>query len=485
MKRLKLGQVVDVVFGVHDNRSAELGRRIKELETRLSGARTEYATTQAFLDEQHLGSRIEIELVRDNAERSVQQVTRALTELDEQIRSTSTFATELRSRHQDAARQARQAAALVRDRETQLRRLIPLRAQYAADITKLAMLAEARVLFDPLRVKVCPACLTALREAPQINGGHCSLCESEVPVPEPRSVEPGSTNGNPAGVDVADTAAKFDVSSELRATRSRLNEITQYADDLEQELVTLRAASERANTDEAHLAGELDAVTSDVVSPFLSQRDDLMRQRQAAAADRDRALTGIRMLDSLDRRGASVTRLEASLASLRTDRDEAAVQPDRDEVVHRISERYVAILTAWHYPKLEQAFIDAKLVPHMRGMSYTNASSGGRTLISLAWILAIFQVAWETNSSHPGFLMIDSPQKNLGQGGDRDAEFADRIAVTDFYQHLHDWLVGPGRGAQIIVVDNAPPEPASPDVVVRYSRRADQPPYGLIDDEVS
>ncbi|MFC5091566.1 hypothetical protein [Amycolatopsis plumensis] len=81
--------------------------------------------------------------------------------------------------------------------------------------------------------------------------------------------------------------------------------------------------------------------------------------------------------------------------------------------------------------------------------------------------------------------MIDSPQKNLGQGGDRDAEFADSIAVTDFYQHLHMWLAGAGQGAQIIVVDNAPPSSTDPDIVVRYSRRVDQPPYGLIDDEVA
>jgi hypothetical protein len=120
----------------------------------------------------------------------------------------------------------------------------------------------------------------------------------------------------------------------------------------------------------------------------------------------------------------------------------------------------------------------------MRGSSYTHASSGRRTLISLAWILVIFEIAWGTGSAHPGFLMIDSPQKNLGQGGDRDAEFAE-FAVADFYKHLHDWLAGPGHGAQVLVVDNAPPATVDHDVVARFSRRADQPPYALIEDEVS
>lgn len=486
MKRLKLGQVVDVVFGVHDDRAVELGRRIKELEARLAKARADYATTQAFLDEQEFGTRIEIELARGSAKRAAEKATRALDALDDQIRATSTFAADLRERHRVASRQAQQAAALVRDRETHLRRLVPLRAQYAADITKLTMLAEARMLFDPLQVKVCPACLTTLREAPHIADDHCTLCSSEVTIASAQAAEARiSDNGNTPTVEGLEVEAKFDVSSELRAIKARLAEITRFVEELESDLGRLRADAEQANDTEAGLAREVDIATSDAVSPYLSQRDDLMRQQQAATAVLDRAKTAIRMLDSLDRRGAAVTRLEANVNALRAEMDEAAIQPDRNDVIHRISERYVAILTSWRYPKLDHAFIDGSLTPHMRGMSYTNASSGGRTLISLAWMLAIFQIAWETGSAHPGFLMIDSPQKNLGQGGDRDAEFADSIAVTDFYQHLHTWLAGPGRGSQIIVVDNSPPTSANANIVVRYSRREDQPPYGLISDEVS
>jgi hypothetical protein len=490
MKRLKLRQVVDVVFGVHDNKAVELGRRVKELETRLARARTEYATTQEFLDEQELGTRIQVALTQEEAERALTTAERALTDLDNRIRAASTFAAELRGRHRDAARRARQAAGLLRDRDTQLRRFIPLRAQYADDITKLTMLAEARVLFDPLQVKVCPACLTTLRGAPHIADGRCTLCTSEVAELEAEPGENGNTGNGIApaastGSDGAMTAATFDVSSELRATKARLAEITQYVEDLQTELGRLQNASEASVTEEAELARAVDAATNEAVSPFLSQRDDVMRSRQTASANLDRARTAIKMFDSLDRRASAVTRLEASLKALRGELEQATTQPDRNDVIHRISERYNAILTRWKYPKLEQAFIDNNLVPHMRGSSYTHASSGGRTLISLAWSLAIFEIAWETGSDHPGFLMIDSPQKNLGQGGDRDAEFADSVAVADFYKHLHDWLAGPGQGAQVLVVDNAPPATVDDDIVVRFSRRADHPPYGLIEDEVS
>jgi hypothetical protein len=62
---------------------------------------------------------------------------------------------------------------------------------------------------------------------------------------------------------------------------------------------------------------------------------------------------------------------------------------------------------------------------------------------------------------------------------------ASSTKLTMPYKHLHDWLAGPGLGAQIVVVDNPPPVSVDHDIVVRFSRRADQPPYGLIEDEVS
>jgi hypothetical protein len=153
-------------------------------------------------------------------------------------------------------------------------------------------------------------------------------------------------------------------------------------------------------------------------------------------------------------------------------------------VIQRVGERFREILMAWRYPKLADAHLADDLTPYVRGKPYTAASSGGRTLIALAWQLALFEIAWETRSSHPGFLLLDSPQKNLGQTGERDAEFADRATIGLIYRHLHDWLAGRGAGAQIVVADDAPPPEANADVIVRFSGRPDQPPYGLIDDAI-
>lgn len=380
--------------------------------------------------------------------------------------------------------------------------MIPLRAQYADDVAKLTMLGEAHQLFDPLRVRICPACLVALDRTVEIEDGSCGLCHqpivagtSDITLGEAasRTIRTDRNNANGASPDPGHDELNghsqgpsepvFDVSTELRATKKRLTELTRFVDDLDAEVRALRDDASVTREAEARAAAEVDNATTRAISPFLAERDALSRRRQDAAAVVQRAQTGLQMISSLERRAGDVTRQQTAIKALREELATATNErTDRAAVVRRISDRFASILQAWKYPKFGDAYLNDELTPFMRGLRYTAASSGGRTLISLAWMLAIFEVAWESGAAHPGFLFLDSPQKNLGQTGERDAEFADTVTIADIYKHLHNWLAGPGAGAQIVLADNAPPHEADDDVILRFSRRVDHPPYGLIDD---
>ncbi|GAB3946946.1 hypothetical protein GCM10027614_41320 [Micromonospora vulcania] len=505
MKALKLRQVVDVVFDVHDDRAVDLGQRIKDLETRLTRARVAYEAAQQIVGEQRLGERLELEIARDRAAEELAVVAREQAAIDQRIAAVAGFAEAQRRRHQTAAEQARRADAVLRDRETQLRRMVPLRAQYAADVAKLTMLTEAHQLFDPLQIKVCPACMSALGRAIEVENGACGLCHTPLAdaagtltlgdVAPPAAPEhEGAINGTAAGPsggmgalpDVDSSVSPFDVSIELRATKARLAELTRFVDDLDADVSQLKQRVEAARAAEQQAAADVDHVTTRAISPYLAERDALAQRRQNATAAAQLAAAGLQMVSSLERRANDVLRLDTSVKALREELATAGQdRTDRAAIIRTISERFAAILADWRYPKLSGARLNDELIPFVRDLRYTSASSGGRTLLSLAWILAIFEVSWESGGSHPGFLFLDSPQKNLGQTGERDTEFADTVTIADFYKHLHTWLAGLGAGAQIIIVDNAPPAEVENDVVVRYSARADQPPYGLIDDAIA
>jgi hypothetical protein len=434
MKQLKLRQVVDVVFDVHDDRSVELGRRIRDLESGLTAARAAYDVAAGIVAEQRVGTRADLEAVDRAAKAELADTERALAALDADARAATGFAEELRERHRRAALDARRAAALLRDRETQAERMVTLRATYADDVSKLTMMAEAHRVLDAVRTR-----------------------------------------------HEEDAGEPVDVAGELRAARARLAEATAYLAGIERELPQQRVDAGRAHETQARAAAEVDAATAHAVTPFLAQRDALARRREDATAAMQRAAGGLRLLHALERRAVDIARTESTIAGLREEL--AAVtaggpRPDRSSVVAGVSRRFAEILSELQYPKLADAHLADDLTPYVRGEPYTAASSGGRTLIALAWQLALFEVAWETRSSHPGFLLLDSPQKNLAQAG-----FADGVTIGRIYGHLRGWLAGRGTGAQIVVADNAPPPDTDDDVIVRFTRRADQPPYGLIDDD--
>ncbi|WP_432992816.1 DNA recombination protein RecN [Dactylosporangium sp. CA-233914] len=451
MKHLKLRQVVDVIFDVHDDHAVEIGRRIRSVEAELAAARTAYRAAEQLVEDQHVGTRLDLEALEQTAKDELAACAQTLAGLDAGARAATGFAADLRERHREAARAALAAYTELRDRETQLQRLIPLRGSYADDVSKWTMLAEADRLFET-GAGACASCGAALTAADE----RCPACRFPV--------------------------APVDVSGELRSAKTRLAELNRHLEDLEREIPQLRAAASRAQDAESRAAAEVDAATAHAVTPFLAERDAIARRREEAAATLQRAADGLRLVQGLERRANGILQM---MDQLDTDRDELGSsgapsrRADRSAAVRRVSERYREVLAEFRYPKLADAYLAEDLTPYVRGEPYTAASSGGRTLIALAWQLAMFETAWESRSSHPGFLLLDSPQKNLGALGDLE----DGRTIERIYRHVETWLGGRGVGAQIIVADNAPPPFAADDVIVRYSRRPDQPPYGLIDDD--
>jgi hypothetical protein len=495
-RRLKFQQVVDAVFGVHDDDSADLARRLKEAREQRDQAKRDTIRLAEFVREQQAQPLAELERDLEQADADIRAAAAALAELEARQSAATGFAADLRRRHTDAAAAAGRARARVRDRRSLVNRFASLRAQYADDVRKLTLLTEAAEVFDQLSVTVCPACLSELDGPPSVVGGRCSLCAHELPgtsdddalslaaVGSGTAADPGDDADRRAG-DVSDMV-KF----ELRSTKRRYAELNEFWQQLEGELAGLERTAVAADGAEAEAAAAVDRASAGLLTPYATEREETLRRRQAALVLRDRADRGVRLWRGVREREEAVEALDRAVERLRAEMRDRPERPDRGAVIGAISGRYAAILREIGYPKIDQPdetgpFIDDHLVPYARGRSYKEASSGGQVLISLAWIMAVFETAYEMNAAHPGFVIIDTPQKNLGgHAAEGDTEFSDSALVDRFYRHVITWLGGRGTGAQVIVVDNTPPALAEPYVVVRYTRDPEHPPFGLIDNEI-
>ncbi|WP_159400332.1 hypothetical protein [Streptomyces sp. XY431] len=489
-KALKLKQVVDLLFDVFDESGAILSGQIAELQSELSAERNGLKAVWRFIREQGVPDNpVELEALQVDAEGVFRQALLALEHIDDVARERTAFAEEARSEYLNKVQEARESENRARERETLLRRLAPLRAQYSDDLKKLTMLKEAKRLFDPLSVIVCPACASDIPSAEVVNG-HCSLCRSEIRHLEHSALQDGLHPGADAAASVA--IDDVDVTKELNSTRRRLKELNGYIAAVEVEAIEARKSVAQFDAESAELQRRLDLLTRDAITPLLSERDAVTAAVSDAVTVRSQLLQHQRMLESTSEKDRSVQDLAVRLSDLRRRLAESeANRRGRTALLDSLSARFSEILESFGYPKLSEAFIDKNLLPHVRGIRYDQVgSSGATTLISLAWELAIFELAYEEGRRHPGFLMVDSPQKNLapetqpGQAAvsGEDEGFAGEAIVRRIYRHLDLWLRGAGAGAQIILVDNVPPPSVEGAVVARYGGAGGPAPYGLIDD---
>jgi hypothetical protein len=467
MKRLKLKQLIEVIFGIHDQELTAIAARIRLLEQERTDQQAEIAALETFLKEQEVVDEPEARTALEQARLELEPLEEKLEAVTSQMRAASDFADSVRERYSRLRRQAGAVSARVRDRESLLRRLLPLRAQYAEDERKLVFFSEAQQLLDPMAVKVCPSCLTKLSEEPGIEAGKCTLCASVVE----QSEEP------------------IDVEAERAAIRARLRAINQYVEVVEGEIASQRGRYDKVSAEESAAQAQLDSDLSEQLAPFVAERDELVGQiasKRAQIGDLERQLG---WLEGVARRSSELATVQVRIEELRAEAKELeGERPSRDAVVSDLTVRFRDVLADFGFPKLEDPeppYLDNDFVPHVRGRRYDQIGSPGAvTLVADAWELAIFERAIELGRPHPGFLMIDSPQTNLKptEGQPKD-EFTEPEIGERLWAHIAKWSEERGSEAQLIVVDHRPPAAVEDNIVVTFSGNPDHPPYGLISNE--
>ena len=464
-RRLKLRQTIDLIFGAHDDALVAANARLNEVREEITKVNLEVETISTYLREQGVEEDDNLKRDESRAEHELRGARSVFAQLESDMASETASADELRSKYDAASSEVTRLTTTVRDRDTLLRRLGALRAQYADDLLKLRFAAEAGRLFDPLALTACPSCLQPLNQPAGPRSGKCGLCARTI-----ESIDAGHA---------------FDVTKEIRTTETKLRELGRSMDDIDGELAKVKRELDRARVIRDNSRAELDEAVAARLAPFISQRDvirDRIRDIEQGIQDIERTRS---LIAGLEDRRSRRTELQTEEQRVRSRIERVRQQgQDHDYVVAALSTRFGSILAEFNFPKLHDPRIDSAFMPFVRDMRYNELGSAGTaTLVALAWHLSIFEEAVAQDALHPGFLMIDSPQKNLMS--DDEPDFDGELIGDSIYSHLARWALNDRSQSQLIIVDNAPRESAQPHVVIRYSGDPSRPPYGLIDDEVS
>lgn len=468
--RLKYEQTIDVLFDAHDNRASSIAAEIKRLGADIDAGQRELDTVLSFLKEQQIPSPDVLAGRAEMLEQQLESSREQLGQIEEQMLAVSEFGAQQRAAHQAAAEEARSASNERRSTLLQIERLTALAAQYDQDVKKLRFASQADTLFDPLLVNVCPWCFQQVDA--EAESGTCGVCHQ---VLDPEEEDDRT----------------FDVEKELQAIIRRQRELSKSLDELHREAGEAEARVESSVRRARESQEALDRVMQSRFAPFIDQRDALTSTIARASQEREGLERMLLMHDAGERRRSELGSLRQQMSELEAElAGSEGASSTRSEVVEALTSRYSAILEDFQFPKLSNAYLDERYVPHARGQAYNQlGSAGAGTLVTLAWYLSIFEEVAERDGPHPGVLLVDSPQKGLRATADEpDDEFHSPSIAASVYRHLVEWADSEwGQETQLIVVDNAPQQIAddSDIVVVRFTGKADEPPYGLIEDATS
>lgn len=463
VKNIKLKQVFDIIFKVHANEKATLSFQIKDLETQINRFKTEIDTLTSFLDEQKVPSFDELMALSATLSNQEKDLKRQLNILTSTLKGESDTAQNIRSSISSEEEKLKRLLVSKRDRDTLLKRLLPLRGQYSEEIKKLHFLAEAKAIFNPLAIVRCPYCLEVISEVSDEH--HCSLCR------KPISIEPEES---------------FNVDKEIRNVKTKLKELNSFIQEVSTELEDIESQLRLEEKSIKILQKRLDEAMKDYISPYISERDAIVGELNRVRQEQVDLDNQLNLHEGLQKRIQMRLKLEEELGDKKIDLHEEDSKKERkEEVIGEVSGRFKEILTDIGFPKLNNADIGEDLVPTIRGKDYKMiGGSGAQTLVSIGWFLSIFEQAIEMGGHHLGFIMIDGVQKNIGIGAREDEiEYRDVKIVDGLYRHVIQKTLEYGSDAQIILVDNEPPIFANCYISIKFSRRKEFPPYGLIDDE--
>jgi hypothetical protein len=464
-KANKLVQVVDVIFNLHSDKEAVLALELKTNQDNIQEKEQEESTLLNFVKSQGILNLEELEGQKNKLLHEIVTKRELLDRIDEKISGSSDVAKGLQENVLNLRSQLQIIRNEKRGYEKTLQRLTPLRAQYHEDISKLHFLNEAKKIIDPLSILVCPVCLSSLEKRGDTDK-LCPLCGK--------------------AIQQSDSDIPIDVSKEIRTIERKLGELGIYIEELEGKIEQNEKKDKEISKKQSVAGQELDATLKSFVSPYLTEREEFVSTISANQNEVKHVDEMIKVRKDIQQIGEEIVRLQARQRELERSLSEERLKSiTRSELIDSLSKTFFKDLQTVRFPKLNEAYIDEKLVPYVRGLKYKELSSEGAiNLSSICWLTSIFTEAIQRSMHHPGFLILDGVQSGIGLGKRVDEEFRDMSIVDGVYTLLKR-VSELDDECQLIVVDNHPPDYTKENVRVYYSGDPQRPPYGFIDDETS
>jgi hypothetical protein len=298
-------------------------------------------------------------------------------------------------------------------------RLGLLDAQYASDLSRLDMIAEAGSLLGFFSTAVCPFCGTVMGDT----SSHAVAHQESVPF--------------------ADA-----IKAEIEKTSRLHHDLRQTLSDLETDQVSIREEHQRnlrILRQRVEAMRNLDASQAPTLSEVQGLQD-LRREVERSLALWDQLKTYRTLLAEIQAETVAEKAAQAESIGLLT--------------VDAFSSQLSDVLNQWGYPGAEHSRYDrAENDIVADGQLRSGHGKGVRAVLHAAFTIALAQYCVLRGLPHPGFVVLDSPLVTYKPPKSGDEDLSDDAAILppDFTARFYASVEDLASNVQVIVMENVNP----------------------------
>ncbi|MBD8482360.1 AAA family ATPase [Pseudomonas coleopterorum] len=468
-------EVLKYIFNVLDSSIAELEVEIASRTRESKAILSKYNAVSEFLRETDYDSRTSIDDAIDDIDKVIADLQVELEKLNRTMTANSSNHSELKSIFNELSLSEKSTALSINKTRAQIESYSRLKNDYENDISKINGILQAQ---------------SRIGEAAQ-SANPCPVCDTLI------NIEPNDKKFQ--------NSEASSLSAELSSIQKKKKSIQALIDELSIKSRELSKDHDEINKDIAKAREMLDTESEGMVTPYLTQRDSLVREIASRQESRNHLINNIKVRnqqqkihDAYENILLVIKQLDERLEELKKS------APSVAKILSDLSDHLKAYLKKVNIKRQEGISVSARsFAPIIRDREYVNITSGGlRTIASVGLMIGILESAIDSKINHPRLLMIDTVGKYLGKTTKRkyqdQTDTADdlREGISDplKYQNMYEYLLSVANRAeskavpcQIILVDNDVPETFvnryKTYIVAHYSSTGENGlPVGLIDD---
>ncbi|QCJ57048.1 hypothetical protein [Enterococcus mundtii] len=263
----------------------------------------------------------------------------------------------------------------------------------------------------------------------------------------------------------------------LKDIKNKISMVERVVKNSQQQVIELKEQLDKRNKKKSILLLALEEFSKDVQTPLLPELNSINVSINNYDKNREILLESKRVFHKIDELENKIELEDVKLKELKDKLKGMEKKGERkDIIIEELNKSYQKNMKKMKYSEMQGAFIDPKTyIPYYKNASVYEQDSGGLLeCMQLSYLNAIIEN--KESKFHPKVLLLDSISKYFGTN-EIQGITEEKINDPEVYLNIFYMLEELSKKAQIIVVENTPPEEMSK--YIKYTFRSGE--HGFID----